>query len=106
MKWGPATLAFYGLGAATVAGSVATLKKRLELSQAKHRSLAGHSRIASLLARLVPYYDYDEDRFFRSDDAPDEIAARRRAGLVRLSALYKARFAETIRRTDEARGAI
>ena len=106
MKWGPTTLAFYGIGAAAVASSVATLKKRLELSQAKHRSLAGHGRIARRLARLVPFYDYDEARFFRSDDAPDEIAARRRAGFARLSALYKTRFAETIRRTDEAREAI
>jgi len=106
MKWGPTTLAFYGIGAAAVASSVATLKKRLELSQAKHRSLAGHGRIARRLARLVPFYDYDEARFFGSDDAPDEIAARRRAGFARLSALYKTRFAETIRRTDEARQAI
>ena len=103
MKWGPTTLAFYGIGAAAVASSVATLKKRLELSQAKHRSLAGHSRIARRLASLVPFYDYGEDRFFRSDDAPEHIAARRRAGFARLSARYKSRFAETIRRTAEAR---
>ena len=103
MKWGPTTLAFYGIGAAAVASSVATLKKRLELSQAKHRSLAGHSRIARRLASLVPFYDYGEDRFFRSDDAPEQIAARRRAGFARLSALYKSRFAETIRRTAQAR---
>ena len=78
------------------------MKKRLELSQAKHRSLAGHSRIARRLAAFVPFYDYDEDRFFCCDDAPAEIAARRRDGFARLSALYKTRFAETIRRTAEA----
>jgi glutamate-1-semialdehyde 2,1-aminomutase len=99
---GTTTLAFYGLGAAAVATSVATLRKRLELSQAKHRSIAGHSRIARRFAGLVPFYDYGEDRFFCSDGAPAEIAARRRAGFARLSALYKARFAETIRRTEEA----
>ena len=106
MKWGSMSLAFYGLGAAAVATSVATLKKRLELSQAKHKSLAGHSRIARRLAGFVPFYDYDEDRFFRSDDAPGEIAARRRAGFARLSALYRTRFAETIRRTAQASDAI
>ena len=106
MKWSSTSLAFYGLGAAAVATSVATLKKRLELSQAKHKSLAGHSRIARRLAALVPFYDYDEDRFFRSDGAPEEIAARRRDGFVRLSALYRSRFTETIRRTAQASEAI
>src|SRR5271156_3953417 len=99
---GTTALAFYGLGAAAVAASVATLRKRLELLQAKHKSLAGHSRIARRLAGFVPFYDYGEDRFFCSDGAPAEIAERRRAGFARLSALYKTRFAETIRRTAEA----
>jgi glutamate-1-semialdehyde 2,1-aminomutase len=103
---GTTTLAFYGLGAAAVAGSVATLRKRLELSQAKHSSLAGHSRMARRLARLVPFYDYGEDRFFSSDGAPEAIAACRRVGFARLSALYKSRFAETIRRTAEASAGI
>ena len=99
---GRTTLAFYGLGAAAVATSVVCLKKRLELSQAKHRSLAGHSRMARRIAALVPFYAYDKDRFFCSDGAPAEIAARRRDGFARLSTLYKTRFAETIRRTAEA----
>ncbi len=101
MTWGSTSLAFYGLGAAAVATSVATLKKRLELSQAKHKSLAGHSRIARRLAALVPFYDYGEDRFFCCDGAPADVAARRRDGFARLSALYKTRFAETIRHTSE-----
>src|SRR5262249_59247577 len=42
-----------------------------------------------------------EDRFFCSDDAPEEIVARRRAGFKRLAALYDTRFAETIRLTAE-----
>jgi len=103
---GSTTLAFYGLGAAAVATSVAGLKKRLELSQAKHKSLAGHSRMARRIARLVPFYAYDEDCFFCSDGAPAQIAARRRAGFAKLSALHKARFAETIRRTAEAAATI
>jgi glutamate-1-semialdehyde 2,1-aminomutase len=102
MKWGSMSLAFFSIGAAAVATSVATVKKRLELSQAKHRSLAGHSRLARRLAGFVPFYGYGEDRFFRSDDAPEEIVALRRAGFARLSALYRARFAETIRRTAQA----
>ncbi len=54
---GTTAIAFYGLGAAAVATSVVTLRKRLELSQAKHKSLAGHSRIARRLAAFVPFYD-------------------------------------------------
>ncbi len=102
MTWRSLSLAFYGIGAATVATSVATLKKRLELSHAKHRSLAGHSRMARRLAGLVPFYEYGDDRFFCSDGAPADIAARRRTGFERLSTLYKTRFTETIRYTAEA----
>ena len=102
MNWGSATLGFYGAGAAAVATSVATLRKRLELSRAKHRSLAGHARIARRLARLLPFYEYGEERFFCSDGAPAEIAARRRTGFERLSQLYRTRFAETIKCTAEA----
>jgi glutamate-1-semialdehyde 2,1-aminomutase len=103
---GNTTLAFYGLGAAAVATSAVKLKKRLQLSRAKHRSLAGHARMSRWLAGFMPFYEYDEDRFFRSDDAPLEIAARRREALAQLSALYKSRFAETIKRTAEASASI
>jgi glutamate-1-semialdehyde 2,1-aminomutase len=99
---GNTTLAFYGLGAAAAATSVVALKKRLQLSQAKHRSLAGHARMSRWIAGFLPFYEYGEDRFFCSDGAPDDIAARRRDGLSRLSAQYNARFAQTIRRTAEA----
>jgi glutamate-1-semialdehyde 2,1-aminomutase len=101
MEWARTTLAFYGLGAAALATSLATLRRRLELSKAKHRTLTGHARMARRVAALVPFYSYDEDRFFCSDDAPEEIVARRRAGFKRLSALYDTRFAETIRLTAE-----
>jgi glutamate-1-semialdehyde 2,1-aminomutase len=101
MEWASTTLAFYGLGAAALATSLATLRRRLELSKAKHRTLTGHARMARRVAALVPFYSYDEDRFFCSDDAPEEIVVRRRAGFKRLSALYDTRFAETIRLTAE-----
>ena len=70
-------LTLYALGAAAVAVSLPKIKTRLELSKAKHPSLAGHSKMARRFARLVPFYEYDEERFFSVDDAPDEIAARR-----------------------------
>src|SRR5262249_40127833 len=101
MQLGPTTLALYALGAAATATSLKKLKTRLELSKAKHRSLTGHARMARRIAALVPFYDYDEARFFRADDAPEEIAAQRRAGFMRLAELYAARFAETNRQTAE-----
>jgi len=95
MTLGGTTLAFYGLGAAGLAASLASLKRRLLLSNGKHRSLAGHARLARRMAAFVPFYDYDESRFFRADDAPEEVAACRRDGFMRLAALYKTRFANT-----------
>ncbi len=106
MEWTSSALAFYGLGAAAVATSVVILKKRLDLSQAKHRSMAAHSRNARRLAALVPFYSYEDERFFCSDGAPADVEARRRAGFTRLSELYQTRFAETIRRTAEASASI
>ena len=79
---------------------------RLALSKARHRSLSGHSRIARRIAALVPFYEYDDARFFRSDDAPEDIAARRRAGFMRLSDLYRERFPETLRLTAEVEDSI
>jgi glutamate-1-semialdehyde 2,1-aminomutase len=98
---------FYAAGLYTAGGGALLLlsiraRARLELSLAKHRSLAGHSRLARLLASLIPFYDYDEERFFRCDDAPDEIAARRRDGLERLSEVWRQRFGQTIAVTREA----
>src|SRR5262245_59467935 len=75
------------------------LRRRLQLSRAKHRSLAGHSRIGLRIARLVPYYEFDETRLFASDGAPAEVAQRRREGFQRLADLHAARFAETARLT-------
>src|SRR5579863_4404094 len=102
MKWAGTTLAFSGLGAAAVAASVAKLKERLQLSNGKHPSLAGHSRLARRMASLVRFYEYDDSRFFRVDGAPDEIAVLRRAGFMRLAYLYKTRFANTVALTAEA----
>src|SRR5262249_31979997 len=102
MEWGNVTLALYGGGAAALATSLVTLQRRRLLSKAKHPSLAGHARMARRAASLVPFYEYDAERFFRSDGAPEDIAALRRAGFSRLSALYETRFAKTIRCTAEA----
>ena len=92
----------WAAGAGALAYLFVKVKARLELSKAKHPSLRGHARISRLVAKLVPFYDYDEERFFSSDDAPPEIVARRREGFWRLVKLYQDRFPETRRLTEEA----
>lgn len=77
------------------------LRLRLQLSRAKHRSLAGHSRIARRFASLVPFYEYDEAQFFRADDAPEDVAERRRAGFMRLAVMFIERFKKSAALTGE-----
>ncbi len=89
-------------GAAVLGGFLSKAKTRLELSRAKHRSIAGHARMARRVASLIPFYEFDEQRFFRSDDAPEEIGQRRRDGFMRLAHLYQTRFARTRAVTAEA----
>jgi glutamate-1-semialdehyde 2,1-aminomutase len=100
------TALLVGLGAVAAALSLPALRMRLELSRAKHPSLTGHARIARRVAALIPYYSYDEDRFFRSDEAPAEVARRRRTGFARLTEIYRQRYARGAILTAEAEGAI
>jgi glutamate-1-semialdehyde 2,1-aminomutase len=100
------TMILYLLAALGLIVILRKLQLRLQLSLAKHRSLTGHARMSRRLASLVPFYEYDEERFFRADDAPPEVAATRREGFMRLSATFAARFAVTAARTGELAGSI
>jgi len=100
------TTILIGMGAVAAALSLKALRTRLELSKAKHPSLTGHARMARRMASLIPYYAYDEERFFCSDDAPAEVVASRRTGFARLAELYSQRFARSAALTAEAEGAI
>jgi glutamate-1-semialdehyde 2,1-aminomutase len=82
------------------------LIQRLQLSRAKHPSLSGHARLGRLLAKFVPYYEYDDEHFFRADGAPEPVATQRRGAFQRLAALYKQRFALTVQKTAEVQGEI
>jgi glutamate-1-semialdehyde 2,1-aminomutase len=86
---------YYAAGACALAVLYPKLRARLRLSRAKHRSLAGHSRMARRFASVVPYYEYGAEHFFRADAAPDHVAAARRAGFMRLAAVFTERFRET-----------
>src|ERR1035437_9902421 len=68
---------------------------RLALSRAKHRSLTGHAKMSRLAARLIPFYEFDINDFFRSDGAPAKVATQRQDGFFRLARLYQQRFARS-----------
>src|SRR5262249_15189026 len=100
------TLALYAQGAGALTGPLVKLKGRIALSKAKHRSLTGHARMAQRVAALVPFYEYDENRFFRADGAPEEIALCREAGFMRLKQQFQTRFTSTAELTDEVRDGV
>src|SRR6185312_9785773 len=83
------SLPILSLSAAAVAGAAAVFPKlqaRLALSRAKHRSLTGHSKMSKVVAKLLPHYEFDIDTFFRSDDAPADVALKRRDAFFHLAA--------------------
>ena len=83
------------LGVAAAGLTARKARARLRLSRAKHRSLAGHVRMAKRAAGLMPRYAFYADTFFAADNAPDAVAAQRKDVFQRLSALYRQRFAKT-----------
>ncbi len=72
------------------------LQIRLRLSRAKHPSLRGHAKLSRFVAKLVPFYEYDEAQFFNSDGAPADIAQQRRAGFERLHNLFLSKSPKSI----------
>lgn len=82
------------------------LMDRIYLSRAKHRSLAGHSRLAKRITRLVRGYAYDEERFFTSDGATPETARLRKAGFERLASFFHKSYPGTLQMTSRARESI
>jgi len=102
-------LSILSLSAAAVAGTAAVFPKlqaRLALSRAKHRSLAGHSRMSRRVARLIPFYEFSADEFFRADGAPPSLAAERRDAFFALARLYQERYPKGRQMTAEAAGRI
>ena len=100
------TVLLYIAGAIVLLALLRKAQLRIELSLAKHRSLAGHARWARRLASFMPFYEYDEEEVFRADDAPDDVAAQRRTGFLRLADLFARRFATSARATAEVESGI
>lgn len=98
-------LPILALSAAAVAGAAVAFPKlnaRLALSRAKHRSLTGHSKLSRTVARLLPFYEFDNNDFFGSDGAPREVVKQRREAFFRLARLYEERYAKGRQLTAEA----
>src|ERR1700676_2705437 len=100
------TIILYVLAGFVLVIGLRKLRLRLQLSRAKHRSLTGHSRMARRFASLVPFYEYDESQFFRTDGAPEDLVAARRAGFIRLSQVFTERFKKTAKLTAEIAGGV
>ena len=79
---------------------------RLQLSRAKHRSLAGHSRMARRFAGWVPFYEYDESDFFGVDSPPADISSMRRGAFMRLSGDFATRFPKGAQLAAELSGQV
>ena len=90
----------YVLAAILIAISLRKLQIRLRLSKAKHPSLRGHSKMSRRFARLVPFFEYDEQRIFSCDGAPEEIVGQRREAFARLEEDLRARSPITIEATQ------
>jgi glutamate-1-semialdehyde 2,1-aminomutase len=93
----------YALPLGSLVLALPYLRQRLQLSRAKHRSLAGHSRMAKRLATWLPGYAYDENHFFDCDGAPGDIARLRRASFDTLSAGFSQRYKKSLALSAEAR---
>src|SRR6478672_13614597 len=99
------SLPILSLSTAAVAGAAAVFPKlqaRLALSRAKHRSLGGHSKMSRMVARVIPFYEFDINDFFRADGAPASVATQRQDGFFGLARLYDERFAKGRQMTAEA----
>jgi glutamate-1-semialdehyde 2,1-aminomutase len=86
------------IAGAAVIGTAAVFPKvraRLALSRAKHRSLTGHSKMSRQVARLIPFYEFDVNEFFRTDGAPAAVGSQRQDGFFRLAGLCQERFGKS-----------
>src|SRR3984957_4439206 len=82
------SLPILSLSTAAVAGAAAVFPKltaRLALARAEHRSVGGHSKMSRMVARLIPFYEFDINDFFGADGAPAAIATQRQDGFFRLA---------------------
>ncbi len=99
-------LTWYVLSGGAALYAAVRAKARLELSLAKHRSLAGHPRMARRIAAWMPHYSYGEHQALALDGAPDDVVATRTAALETLGAEFQRRYARSIEQSARAENGI
>src|SRR3979490_3059350 len=99
-------LALAGTAIIATAAIFPKLQARLTLSRPKHRSLTGHSKLSRRIARLIPFYEFGINDFFRSDGAPAAIGTQRQDGFFRLAGLDQGRFIRSRQMTLQAAAGI
>lgn len=82
------------------------IQVRLRLSLAKHPSVRGHAKWSRRLARLVPFYSFDDSQYFNCDGAPEILARRRREALAQLVSHYREKQPRTLALSESLRDSI
>jgi len=100
------TLLLYGVSTAAFLLVLKRIKARGELSLAKHRSLAGHPRMARRLAALLPSYRYSDEEVLGVDGAPADIVATRRQAFDALVAEIGTRFPKSLQQGADVAGGL
>lgn len=101
-SFGINTVALLAVGSAALFVAVRKAQSRIDLSFAKHRSLAGHPRMARRIAALLPSYSYDEDQAFAVDGAPPEVVAKRKAAFASLIERCQQRYPKSLQASAQA----
>ena len=90
------TLVLYAVGSAAAYAGLQKVRARVELSLAKHRSLAGHPRTARRIAGWLPTYRYSPEHALAIDGAPAAVVAQRGQALERLISQAQQRYAKSL----------
>ncbi|MES2581622.1 MAG: aminotransferase class III-fold pyridoxal phosphate-dependent enzyme [Pseudomonadota bacterium] len=94
-------LLLYGVSTTAFVLGLRRVQQRAELSLAKHRSLAGHPRMARRVAALLPNYRYSEDQVFGVDGAPPDVVAQRRLAFEALVVEIRSRFPKSLKESAD-----
>lgn len=94
------SLGTWGLAGLVCISLMMKVTQRLQLSLAKHPSLGGHLRMAKRVAKWIPGYDYDAQRWFDVDGAPTSVAHQRQKALIILGAQLQKRSPQSLTQTE------
>ncbi|MDP2805030.1 MAG: aminotransferase class III-fold pyridoxal phosphate-dependent enzyme [Gallionellaceae bacterium] len=100
------SLVLYSAGGLVLLSGLRRVKNRVELSLAKHRSLAGHPRNARRLASFLPSYRYDVAQALGIDGAPENIVLSRKIAFDNLLAKYQTLYPLSLQETANVVNAI